>query len=80
MILKEKQKKLYSLSLVYQLGISLIVPLLIGILGGIWLDNQFKTSPIFVLIGLFLGIMIAGYSLYYELLPFLKRNTPKHEK
>jgi hypothetical protein len=72
-MLKNKIKFYYNLSLVYQLGLSLIIPQIICIAGGVTLDKQFKTSPLFVLFGVFLGLLISGMSLYYDLLPFLKK-------
>jgi F0F1-type ATP synthase assembly protein I len=30
-----------------------------GVMGGLWLDNKFDTRPIFVLIGLILGLILA---------------------
>ena len=36
----------------------------IGALGGAWLDEQFETSPILGIVGLFLGIGAAGKALW----------------
>lgn len=35
-----------------------------GVLAGLWLDNRFSTKPLFVIIGLMLGIAVAGYGVY----------------
>ncbi|MGL4819817.1 MAG: AtpZ/AtpI family protein [Bacilli bacterium] len=43
----------------------------LGILGGKWLDNRLETFPIFMIIGLFLGLVAGVYSLYYTLKRYL---------
>ena len=52
------------------------ISILGGVLGGLWLDNKFNTSPILVIVGLLLGIVVAFYGVYQMLLPLLgdKRN------
>jgi ATP synthase protein I len=42
-----------------------------GILGGLWLDTKFHTKPIFLLIGLVLGLVAAFWGLYQMLLPMI---------
>lgn len=34
-----------------------------GAIGGVWLDKQLDTSPVFVLVGLALGLAVAGLGL-----------------
>jgi len=53
------------------------ISILLGILGGLWLDNKFNTKPIFVIAGLFLGLVVAVYSIYRVLLPLLKDGEDK---
>ncbi len=50
--------------------------IVLGILGGFWLDNRLSTKPVFMIVGLLLGIMVAGYGVYQMLLPLIgnKRN------
>ena len=43
-----------------------------GLLGGIWLDKRLDSSPLFVLLGLLLGLILAGWGVYRMLLPSLK--------
>jgi F0F1-type ATP synthase assembly protein I len=47
-----------------QLGVSLAVPLVFFIVGGIFLDKKTGTSPLFLLIGVVFGFIGAGYALY----------------
>jgi ATP synthase protein I len=42
-----------------------------GILGGLWLDTKFNTQPIFTLIGLILGLVLAAWGVYRMLLPLI---------
>ena len=35
-----------------------------GVWGGVWLDEKLGTSPLFLLIGLVLGLVIAGAGVY----------------
>ena len=46
--------------------------LLLGVFGGLWLDNKFDTKPVFMMIGLFLGLIVAAYGVYQMLLPLLQ--------
>jgi F0F1-type ATP synthase assembly protein I len=47
-------------------GIGFSIALCIG--GGVWLglflDNRLGTSPIFLLVGIVVGLALAGYTLY----------------
>ena len=45
--------------------------ILLGILGGSWLDTKLGTKPIFLLSGLVLGVIVAFYGLYRMLVPLL---------
>ena len=51
--------------------------ILLGTLTGLWLDSKLNTSPILVIVGLFLGIVIAFYGVYRMLLPFIKNMRDK---
>ena len=35
-----------------------------GVWGGVWLDEKLGTNPLFLLIGLMLGLVIAGAGVY----------------
>ncbi len=59
-----------ALSLVgigWYIGLSIIG----GMLGGLWLDNTINTKPLFVIIGLILGIIVAVYGVYLILVPII---------
>jgi len=48
------------------------ISILLGVLGGLWLDNKLDTKPIFIIIGLILGLIVAFYGVYRILSPLLK--------
>lgn len=48
-----------------------------GILGGIWLDKKIDTSPLFTLIGAILGLVVAFYGIYKMMVPLLQDNGVK---
>ncbi len=52
-------KKREALSLALNLGWTMLFSLLIPLLIGLWLDNKFNSSPLFVLIVALLGILAA---------------------
>jgi ATP synthase protein I len=55
-----------------EIGISLLVTTLIGVLIGYWADGQLGTLPVFVIVG-FLGGAGAGTAMIYRLVSrFLK--------
>lgn len=44
-----------------------------GVLVGLWLDGKFNTRPLFVIIGLMLGIVVAFYGVYKMLALLAKK-------
>ena len=51
--------------------------ILLGVLAGLWLDNKLNSAPIWVIVGLFLGLVIAFYGVYRMLLPFMSNKQDK---
>jgi ATP synthase protein I len=48
-----------------------------GVLGGLWLDNKLGTRPLFIIIGLFLGLVTAIYGAVRMIQPVLKDDNDK---
>jgi ATP synthase protein I len=55
-----------------EIGISLLVTTLIGVLVGYWADGQLGTLPIFVLVGFFAGAGAGTVMIYRLVTNFLK--------
>ena len=53
--------------------------ILLGVLSGLWLDDKLDTQPLFILIGLFFGLITAVYGVYRMLLPLLKNRGNKED-
>jgi F0F1-type ATP synthase assembly protein I len=49
-------------------ALSFVGPVIVCLVAGIWLDRQFGTSPLFLLIGLFLGFGTGVYSVYRQVM------------
>lgn len=51
------------------LGFGIAIPLGLFVAGGLWLDGRMGTAPLFMLLGIVLGFVVAGFSIA-ELLAF----------
>jgi F0F1-type ATP synthase assembly protein I len=51
------------------LGFELVVPLLVGLFGGQWLDRRFGTAPWLLLTGVIVGAAAGVLSLYRRIVP-----------
>lgn len=49
--------------------------ILMGVLGGIWLDTWMNVSPLFTLLGAILGSVIAFYGLYKMIGPIVEQTN-----
>lgn len=61
---EETKRDWQTVGVASSLGCTVVVSLLLCIGGGILLDEWLGTAPIFILIGVVLGLIAAGYSLY----------------
>lgn len=48
--------------------------IILGVWGGLWLDNRLNTKPILVIAGLIIGLVVAFYGVYRMLLPSFNKN------
>lgn len=60
----EGRKQLKALGEVSTIGIEMAVSVIVGVMGGQWLDEKFGTDSVFELLGLFAGLAAAFRSLY----------------
>ena len=51
--------------------------ILLGVFAGLWLDNKLNSEHTWVIVGLFLGLIIAFYGVYRMLLPFMSNKRDK---
>lgn len=58
------QQDLRVIGVATGLGCSIVAALVLCIGGGVFLDRQFGTSPVLTLIGVVLGLAVAGYQLW----------------
>ena len=52
---------LIGLSLVFELGYMIALPIVICALGGRLMDRHWGTSPLFLLVGIAIAIVVSGY-------------------
>jgi ATP synthase protein I len=48
-----------------------------GVLGGLWLDGEFHTRGLLVVVGLVAGVIVAFYGVYRMILPDIKNKQNK---
>jgi ATP synthase protein I len=53
-----------AFALLGQIGLTLVIPMLIGIFVGLFIDSKLHTAPIATLIGLLLGLAAGVYGVY----------------
>jgi ATP synthase protein I len=55
-----------------EIGISLLITTLLGVVVGYWVDGQLGTIPIFVLVGFFIGAGAGALTTYRLIMRFLE--------
>ena len=55
-----EQQDLRAVGVATGLGCSIVAALILCIGGGVWLDSRFGTSPVLTLLGVVLGLVVAG--------------------
>jgi ATP synthase protein I len=53
------------------MGFSAAVMVALGVLLGLWLDSKFHTSPLLLLVGLALGLLLAAMSVVKQIKTYL---------
>jgi len=53
------------------MGFAAAVMVALGVLLGLWLDSKFHTSPLFLLLGLALGLLMAAMSVIKQIKTYL---------
>ncbi len=60
------------LAMAMQVGISTALSTTLFILGGVWVDRHYGTTPIFILVGAVLGLVCALYIVWQIVQPLQK--------
>ncbi|HDL75059.1 MAG TPA: AtpZ/AtpI family protein [bacterium] len=69
---KNNFKTFYVLSIAFQLGFLIVIPIGVFLFLGVLGDKFFNTQPILLLFGLSIGIAITTYEVYQLLIPLIK--------
>lgn len=55
----------------------MVTCILLGVLGGLWLDRWLGRLPLFTLLGTFLGMVVAFFGIYRMVVPLMERGNNK---
>ncbi|NLA05143.1 MAG: AtpZ/AtpI family protein [Firmicutes bacterium] len=55
------------INLAISFGLTMVLTILLGVYGGLWLDRRLGSTPLFLLLGIFLGVGAGFYNLWSEL-------------
>ena len=77
---REKNQAWSALSLAWQLGYSIAIPLVILALVGRLLDKKFDTSPWLLLAGVILSLVVSTFAVYYKTIKILSETEQKNKE
>lgn len=60
------------------LGLRLALAMVLGVYGGYWLDNKLATTPLFLLLGMFIGAASGFMTIYRSVFPTKKDDKKPH--
>ena len=78
--IKEKGQTWSALSLAWQLGYSIAIPLVVLALGGRFFDKKFGTSPWLLLTGILLSLVVSTFLVYSKTIKILGETGDKNKK
>ena len=64
-------------NLAFSFGVTLVAAILLGLYVGGWVDRRLGTFPVFMLLGIFLGVGLGFYNLWSELTGMTEREARK---
>lgn len=76
---QKRRNEAFTVGRHLDLGLRFAVSILIGIGGGYWLDTKINTLPIFLIVGLLLGLTSGFLTLYRAVYPNETRKSDKGE-
>jgi len=68
-------KNFHAVSFAWQLGFIIAVPIVGFFLLGFWLDKKIGSSPLFLITGAVIGVIISIRGVYHLILPLLQNNN-----
>ena len=71
--MNEPGRALAYFALFSEIGLVLLVTVLVGVLAGYWLDQRLGTIPVFVLVGLGVGLTAGALSVWRLISRYLAR-------
>lgn len=71
---KDTIKTFYAISFAWQLGFLIVFAILGFLLLGRFIDSLVGTTPLFSIIGFFVGFSVTLYEVYHMLTPILKND------
>ncbi len=74
---EQKKNFFYAISLGIELGLLIVVPSVLFLLLGIFLDRKFNTFPIFMISFIILGLVFIVVEARFLVLPFLEKRSQK---
>jgi len=72
---KETKNFFYAISLGLELGFLIVLPLVVFLLIGLFLDKKFHTFPIFLISFIIFSLISAAIGTRYLILPFLEKRS-----
>lgn len=72
---KEQSKIVAAISVAFELGFAIALPIVLFLLLGRWLDSLLHTSPLFLIIGILFGVSVAIISVYLLVQVFIDETT-----
>lgn len=58
-------------------GFFIAACILLGTFAGLWLDGKLDTKPLFILLGLFIGLAVAIFGVYQMIRPLMSDRRDK---
>lgn len=77
---KKNQETWSTISLAWQLGYSIAIPLIALALLGRFLDKKFETSPWLLLVGIFLSLITSTFLVYSKTIKILGQEAGDNDK
>lgn len=68
-------KNLNTLYLGLKIGLLVSVPLIGFLLLGVWIDTKFDTFPIYLIIGIVVGLASAVFLVYKVIIPYINKKV-----